>query len=98
MIDEFLNEIKELQEYKEKYLCAVKDKQRMSDLLYEYMTKEYKRMSKQKRIEKYEEECCKYCRYREYCKFDFPDDVYKPIKSDNAWIPGMVTCGNFKWS
>lgn len=51
MIDEFLNEIKELQEYKKKYLYAVKDKQCMSDLLYEYMTKEYKRMSKQKRIE-----------------------------------------------
>ncbi|MCJ7965807.1 hypothetical protein MT487_01810 [Lachnospiraceae bacterium NSJ-171] len=98
MIDEFLNEIKKLQEYKKKYLCAVTDKQRMSDLLYEYMTKEYKRMSKQKRIEKYEEECCKYCRYREYCKFDFPDDIYKPIKNDNAWIPGRVTCGNFEWS
>ena len=98
MIDEFINEIKELQEYKKKYLCAVKDKQCMSDLLYEYMTKEYKRMSKQKRIEKYEEECCKCCRYREYCKFDFPDDIYKPIKSDNAWIPGRVTCGNFEWS
>lgn len=55
-------------------------------------------MSKQKRIEKYEEECCKYCRYREYCKFDFPDDIYKPIKNDNAWIPGRVTCGNFEWS
>ena len=98
MIDEFLNEIKELQEYKKKYLCAVKDKQRMSDLLYEYMTNEYKRMSKQKRIEKYEEECCKYCRYREYCKFDFPDDIYKPIKNDNAWVPGRVTCDNFEWS
>lgn len=97
MIDEFLDEIKELQEYKKKYLCAVKDKQRMSDLLYEYMTNEYKRMSKQKRIKKYEEECCKCCRYREYCKFDFPDDIYKPIKSDSAWIPGMVTCGNFEW-
>ncbi len=98
MIDEFLDEIKELQEYKKKYLCAAKDKQHMSDLLYEYMTNEYKRMSKQKRIEKYEEECCKCCRYREYCKFDFPDDIYKPIKSDNAWIPGRVTCGNFEWS
>lgn len=98
MIDEFLNEIKELQEYKKKYLYAVKDKQSMSALLYEYMTKEYKRISKQKRIEKYEEEYCKCCRYREYCKFDFPDDIYKPVKSDNAWIPGRVTCGNFEWS
>lgn len=98
MINELIDEIKKLQEYKKKYLCAVIDKQRMSDLLYEYMTKEYKRMSKQQRIEKYEEECCKYCRYREYCKFDFPDDIYKPIKNDNAWIPGRVTCGNFEWS
>ena len=40
MIDEFLNEIKELQEYKKKYLCVEQDKQRMSDLLYEYATKE----------------------------------------------------------
>lgn len=98
MINELIDEIKKLQEYKKKYLCAVTDKQRMSDLLYEYMTKEYKRMSKQERIEKYEEECYKYCRYREYCKFDFPDDIYKPIKNDNAWIPGRVTCGNFEWS
>lgn len=98
MINELIDEIKKLQEYKKKYLCAVTDKQRMSDLLYEYMTKEYKRMSKQQRIEKYEEECCKYCRYREYCKFDFSDDIYKPIKNDNAWIPGRVTCGNFEWS
>lgn len=48
MIDEFLNEIKELQEYKKKYLCAEKDKQRMSDLLYEYATKEYERMQNRK--------------------------------------------------
>ena len=98
MIDEFLNEIKELQEYKKKYLCAEQAKQRMSDLLYEYATKEYERMPKQKRIEKYEEECCKCCRHSAYCKFDLPDDIYKPIKRDNAWIPGTVTCGNFEWS
>lgn len=96
MIDEFLNEIKELQRYKEKYLCAKKDKQRMSNLLYEYMIKEYNGMSRQKRILKYKEECCKSCRYRKYCKFDFPDDIYKPVKSDNAWIPGRVTCSKFE--
>lgn len=98
MIDEFLNEIKELQEYKKKYLCAEKDKQRMSDLLYEYATKEYERMPKQKRIDKYKEECCKCCRHNTFCEFDLPDDIYKPVKRDNAWIPGTVTCGNFEWS
>lgn len=98
MIDEFLNEIKELQEYKEKYLCAEQDKQRISDLLYEYATKEYERMPKQKRIDKYKEECCKYCRHNAFCEFDLPDEIYKPVKSDDAWIPGIVTCGNFEWS
>ena len=76
MINELINEIKELQKYKEKYLYAEKDKERMSDLLYEYMMREYKRMPKQKRIEKYEEECCKCCRYREYCNFDLPQNEY----------------------
>ena len=98
MIDEFLNEIKELQEYKKKYLCVEQDKQRMSDLLYEYATKEYERMPKQKRIEKYKEECCKCCRHNTFCEFDLPDDIYKPVKRDNAWIPSTVTCGNFEWS
>ncbi len=98
MIDEFINEIKELQEYKEKYSCATTDKQYMSDLLYEYMTKEYERMSKQQRIEKYEEDCCKCCRRRSYCTLDLPDDIYKPVKSDKAWVPGRVGCGNFEWS
>lgn len=98
MINEFINEIKELQKYKEKYLYAEKDKERMSDLLYEYMMREYKGMPKQKRIEKYKEECCKCCRYREYCIFDFPQNIYQPIQSNKAWIPGRVGCGKFEWS
>lgn len=97
MIDELLNEIKELQEYKKRYLCAEKDKQRMSDLLYEYMIKEYNNMSKQERISKYKAECCDHCRNRDYCIGDLPEDVYKPIQSDKAWIPGRVTCGQFRW-
>lgn len=55
-------------------------------------------MPKQKRIEKYKEECCKCCRHNTFCEFDLPDDIYKPVKRDNAWIPGTVTCGNFEWS
>lgn len=102
MIDELIKEIKELQEYKNKYLCAQKGKQRMSDLLYEYMTKEYNRMSKQERITKYKEECCSCCRNRDYCKDyfnnDFPKDIYKPVQNDKTWVPGRVTCGNFEWS
>ncbi len=98
MLDEIFNEIKELQRYKEKYLYAKKDKQRMSDLLYEYMIKEYDNMSKQERISKYEEECCRHCRYRGYCEFDFPENIYEPVRSDKAWIPGRKTCGRFEMS
>lgn len=96
MIDELLNEIKELQEYKKKYLYAEKDKQRMSDLLYEYMIKEYNSMPNQERISKHKKEYCNHCRNRDYCAGDFPEDVYKPVQSDKAWIPGRVTCGKFR--
>ena len=37
-------------------------------------------------------------RYREYCNFDFPQNIYQPIQSNNAWIPGRVGCGKFEWS
>ena len=54
-------------------------------------------MSKQERISKYEEECCRHCRYRGYCEFDFPENIYEPVRSDKAWIPGRKTCGRFEW-
>lgn len=68
----------------------------MSNLLYEYMTKEYNSMSKQERISKYKEECCNHCRNRDYYILDLSEDVYKPIQSDKAWISDRVTCGKFR--
>ena len=70
----------------------------MSNLLYEYMIKEYNDMSKQERISKYREECCDYCRYKYCFKFNFPEDIYKLVQSNMAWIPGKVTCSKFEWT
>lgn len=46
MVEELIKELNELQEYKKKYECVQKEKQKMSDLLYEYMMREYENMEK----------------------------------------------------
>ena len=30
--------------------------------------------------------------------FTFPQDIWMPIPSDKAWIPGHKNCGKFEWS
>jgi hypothetical protein len=100
MLDELIKEIKELQEYKNKYECQLKDKQRMSDKLLELMTEKYNSQSYAERCEIYKNEMCNSCRYSDCCKQqnNLPKDIWKPIKSDKAWIPGNSTCGSFEWS
>lgn len=46
------------------------------------------------------ENVCKYCRYRHDCELikDFPQDIWKPVPSDKAYIPGRKMCGDFLWS
>ena len=97
MLEKFLKEINELKEYKKKYEHAVADKKTMSDVLYEYMLKEYNSMTTEERISVYKEENCRCCRYRD-CDCDIPDDVTKPIPSDKGWIPARKSCGSFEWS
>ena len=48
MVEELIKQLQELQEYKYKYECALKDKQTMSELLYDYMMQEYEVTSKEK--------------------------------------------------
>lgn len=77
----------------------MKDKQVMSDLLYEYKLKEYENTSYEKRCEYHIEHTCSACRYRDGCelKIDFPEDILKPVPSDKAWVPGCKNCKKFKW-
>ena len=98
MIDEFLIDIQELKEYKHKYECVQKDKQKMSDLLFELMTNEYERTSYEDRKEHYKHDSCRDCRGYGYCELEIPQDIGKPIKSDTAWIPATKSCGHFEWS
>lgn len=101
MLDELLEEIQELREYKAKYEYAEKAKKEMSDLLYKYMMVEYESKSYDERVREYEREACSCCRYRSVCenRKQLPLDILKPKPSDGkAWIPGRVGCSLFKWS
>ena len=100
MIEELIKEIEELKKYKFLYECQLKDKQRMSDMLFELMTKEYENTPLEVRKEKHIREQCKDCR-GEWCDCDhsrLPEDVYKPKVSDKAWIPAITICKDFEWS
>lgn len=97
MLEELLKEINELKQYKERYEFAIKDKKEMSQLLYEYMMKDYKNTTKEERVAQYKKECCSCCRYDCY-DCDFPDDIMKPVPSEDAWIPSRVSCGKFRWA
>ena len=102
MLDELLKEIDELKSYKSKYEGAVAEKKRMSDLLYDYMLKEYEGMSMEDRIKKHKEEYCNHCRYRDICEDNIskllPEDIFKPFRSEIGWIPSWKACKRFEWS
>lgn len=78
----------------------MKDKQTMSDLLYEYRLKEYESKTYEERCKDHLDCTCSACRYRDGCelKNNFPEDIRKPVPSDKAWIPGYKTCDDFRWS
>ena len=92
MIDEFIEELKELQSYKKRYEYAVKDKQVMSDMLFKYMLKEYDNTSYEQRCKLHEEDICKNCVRNDCCEHDLPQDILKLIPSDKAWIPAKKIC------
>ena len=101
MLEDLVKEIQELQEYKEKYECALKDKQRMSDKLYEYMMDEYSRTPYEERSDYHVEHWCRDCRCRpcdEYkCSMELPEDIMIPIPSNNAYFPPKKLCEEFEW-
>ena len=47
MIEQLIKDLEEILQYKDKYEHAMKDKQTMSNLLYEYMMKEYENTTKE---------------------------------------------------
>lgn len=98
MIDELIQELNELLEYKDKYEMAMKGKQRMSDELLKYMNTEYENQTYEERYELYKKEICKCCRYNNCCDYLLPKDILKPVPSDKGWIPAKISCKKFEWS
>lgn len=98
MIDELLNEITELKEYKRKYEFALEEKKIMSDELYRLMMVEYERTPYEQRVAEYKKNTCCDCRFEDNCKIVLPQDIGMPIESDKAWIPVTKSCGSFEWS
>ena len=98
MLDDFLKEIQELKEYKQKYDFAMQDKQRMSDELFKLMSEQYNKTSLEDRISNFRKEICSCCRYRDDCEMELPENIGEPIISDKAWIPTTKSCGEFHWA
>ena len=98
MIEQLIKDLEEILQYKDKYEHAMKDKQTMSNLLYEYMMKEYENATKEERVAKFKKDACSCCRGRDFCSIDIPDDIGKPIVSSKAWIPATKSCGYFEWA
>ena len=97
LVEELIEALNELTEYKKKYEYAIADKQVMSEKLYEYMLKEWENTGREDRVLKFKENC-RGCRHQDYCTISLPEDIGKPIPSDEAWIPSRVGCGKFEWS
>lgn len=98
MLEQLIKELEELKELKVNYECSMKSRQRMSDMLYEYMTKEYEGTTYEERVSKFKQDTCKCCRFRDCCNLELPDDIGKPIPSKKAWIPATKSCGEFEWA
>ena len=99
ILEQVLNEITELKEFKKLYGSQKKDKQKMSDELYKLMMYKYNAEPLIDRKSDYEINTCSCCRFEDWCNKDntIPKDIGLPIKSENAWIPSTKGCGKFKW-
>lgn len=99
MLEEFIKDINELMEYKKKYEYAIKDKQCMSDTLYDLYLEKYNNQTFEERKQNYINDYCRSCRYNFDCnKNIIPKDITMPTKSDKGWFPPKTSCGNFEWS
>ena len=105
MLDDLIKEIQELQEYKRKYERALKDKQRMSDKLYEYMMDEYNNTPYEEREKYHIKQWCRCCRWKPFdedkCDKKLPEDIGIPTPSSNAYyeycIGDICDAGFRRW-
>lgn len=96
MLDELIKELQELKDYKKRYESVLKDKEKMSDLLFELMTEKYNNTPYEDRKNHFINTTCKCCR-RYFCNLEIPEDIELPIRSNIGWIPATKGCINFEW-
>lgn len=98
MLEQLLNEIEELREYKKKYEHAEKDKERLSEYIYKNELEKWGNKTYASRVKEYREDSCKNCRFHYGCdlKNHLPEGIGKPVEN-KGWFPGQKTCGNFEW-
>ncbi len=88
----------ELAECKKKCIELEEGKQVLSDLLYSHMMKEYEQMSREDRVFEYKKMYCIVCRFTNHCEIQLPEDILKPIPSENAWTPHKIDCKKFRFA
>lgn len=96
-LEELIEELERYKNYQTKYECAMEDKKRLAEYVYENELKKYEEESYTERKLRYIKEHCKHCRFLSYCNVKLPDDILKPVKNE-GWFPRYKTCGEFKWS
>lgn len=97
MIEELIEELNEFKECKKKLLSLQKDKQIMSDMLFELMTEKYQNTAVEDRKKHFQKDTCRHCRY-EGCNVTLSEEIEMPIRSEKGWIPATRSCENFEWS
>ena len=98
ILDRVLDEINELKEFKKLYEYQQKDKERMSEELYELMMYRYNTIAYEQRSIDFQRDTCRCCRYEDSCDIEIPKDILEPIRSDKGWIPALRSCGQFEWN
>lgn len=79
ILDRVLNEINELKEFKRLYESQKKDKERMSEKLYELMMYKYNNTPYDERVAEYKKESCSCCKYEDYCEIKIPENILEPV-------------------
>lgn len=108
-IEKIVKEYNEMKEYKTKYECQERDKEKMSEALYKFEMKEYKDTTYEQRVKNHIKVVCKDCRWfygeDNECKWlkgtpkeRLPQNILEPVRSEKNYFPGHKVCEDFVWS
>jgi hypothetical protein len=103
ILEEFLKEINELQEYKKKYEYLLKDYNYRMKKLFELELEKWENTKSQDRKEEFIKTTCRDCRHffdRESLTCEIEDDISKPFlreHGDGKKYISYKCCKDFEW-